>query len=455
MARHGRDAVVEHDRRHRRAVVVRAQDAGDAAVEERGVTEHRADAALLPGLLHAGGIADGGAHADRRVHRVEGRECAERVAADVARHGGAELGERVEDAAVAAARAENRRTRRQRGVRLHDLRLRDVLQQLMAEVLQAIGIQLHHVELGLVALHLDAERLDLVLEERVEFLDHKHVAHRLRELLHEVRRERVRPAELQHRELGEDLLHVLVRDAGGDDADLLLARLDAVELALARRLGHLGAAFLCGKALTAGERRHGDRVRDVLLVGDDLVRRGLEVAEVDERARVARARRETEHARHVELLRGLKRGLHHVVGLLGVGGLEHRHPGELREVAVVLLVLGGVHAGIIRGDHHHSARGAHVGERHQRVHRHVEPHVLHRRQRTRAGDRGTDRGLHRDLLVDGPFALHRILELRDVLEDLGGRRARVGARHDAPRLGGAAGNRFVRTQQFLSSHKSP
>ena len=212
---------------------------------------------------------------ESRVHRVEGRERAERVAADVARHRGAELVQDVEDAAVSAARAQHGRTGRKGRIGLRRLRLRHVLQEFVAEVLETVRIELEHVELGLVALHLDAERAHLALDERVEFLDHEHVAHGLRELLHEFGGEGVRPAELEDGELGEHFLHVLVCDAARDDADLLLARLDAVELRAGGGAGHFLLALLRGETLPARERGHGDRVGDVLHVGDDRVRRGM------------------------------------------------------------------------------------------------------------------------------------------------------------------------------------
>ena len=165
------------------------------------------------------------------------------------------------------------------------------------------------------------------------------------------------------------------------------------------------------------------------------------------------ARGEAQEARHAVLLGRLERGLHHVVRLLAVGGLEHGRARELRNVAVVLLVLRGVHARVVRRDHHHAARGAHVRERHERVHRHVEAHVLHGRERPGAGHRRADRGLHGDLLVHGPLALDGVLELGDVLEDFRGGRAGVGAGHDAAGLRGAARHGLVSGQQdFLRAH---
>ena len=64
-------------------------------------------------------------------------------------------------------------------------------------------------------------------------------------------------------------------------------------------------------------------------------------------AAVRDARGGAQQHRRVELLGQLEGPGHEVVGLLAVGGLEHGDPGEGGEVAVVLLVLRGVHAGVV------------------------------------------------------------------------------------------------------------
>ena len=150
------------------------------------------------GVLHPRRVADGRSHADRRIHRVEGRERAERVAADVASDGGLELRKDVEDPPVAAAgakdgRARGKRLRRGRGL---DGRL-DVAEELVAEILQAVGVELEHVKLRLVVLDLDPHRADLLFEEGIELFHDDEALHLRREVGDELLRERIRPAELE------------------------------------------------------------------------------------------------------------------------------------------------------------------------------------------------------------------------------------------------------------------
>jgi len=135
----------------------------------------------------------------------------------------------------------------------------------------------------------------------------------------------------------------------------------------------------------------------------------------------------------VELLGQLEGGAGELAGLGGVGRLEH---GELRRdrvVPVVLLVLGGVHGGVVRGDAHQATLHPGVGGREQRVSGHVDAHVLHRHQCARPDDGGAQRHLVGHLLVDGPLRVHVRVAVQG-LDDLGGRGPRVPAPERDPGL---------------------
>ena len=100
----------------------------------------------------------------------------------------------------------------------------------------------------------------------------------------------------------------------------------------------------------------------------------------------------------------------HVLGFLGRGRLETGQHGKTRVIAVVLLVLAGVAAGVVSGEHHQPAGQASVHGREQRVGGHVEAHVLHGHKTQSAAQSRARRHFHGDLLVDGilqpvaPFA---------------------------------------------------
>jgi hypothetical protein len=62
---------------------------------------------------------------------------------------------------------------------------------------------------------------------------------------------------------------------------------------------------------------------------------------------VGEPRDEADHHGDLESLRDIKGLPRHIVGLLLIRRLEGDHLGEIREIAGVLLVLGGVHARIV------------------------------------------------------------------------------------------------------------
>jgi hypothetical protein len=66
-----------------------------------------------------------------------------------------------------------------------------------------------------------------------------------------------------------------------------------------------------------------------------------------------------------------------LVGFLRRGGLQHRHLGGAGVVPIVLLVLRGVHLGVVGHDHHDPALYTRVGQGEERVRGDVEADVLH------------------------------------------------------------------------------
>jgi len=107
----------------------------------------------------------------------------------------------------------------------------------------------------------------------------------------------------------------------------------------------------------------------------------------------------------VELLGDIEGGLHEVQAFLAVGGLHHGYLRGLGIVTVVLLVLAGVHGGIIGGDHHVALAHAVIRGGEHGVGGHVQAHMLHGAQRAGAGHGRTVGHLGGDLLVGGPFAV--------------------------------------------------
>ena len=127
----------------------------------------------------------------------------------------------------------------------------------------------------------------------------------------------------------------------------------------------------------------------------------------------------------IELLGDLAGHLHEVLALLGIAGLDHGDLGGAGIVAVVLLVLGGMATGVVSGDDDVSAVHAHVAGGEQGVGGDVQADHLHRADGAGAGHGGAVGDLGRDLLVGSPLAVHILLVLGQILQNLGAGRSGI------------------------------
>jgi hypothetical protein len=132
-----------------------------------------------------------------------------------------------------------------------------------------------------------------------------------------------------------------------------------------------------------------------------------------------------EQDRRGELLAQVKGQAGKLPGFLAIRRLQAGELTEAGVLAVILLVLRGETAGVVGGDQHQSGPDAGVGDGHQTVGGDVDADVFHRRQRAGAAEGGANGRVQRDLLVAGPFRHHARI-LGQVLQDFGGRGARVG-----------------------------
>ncbi len=101
------------------------------------------------------------------------------------------------------------------------------------------------------------------------------------------------------------------------------------------------------------------------------------LAQLDRAHRMADASGQAHQNRGIEVLAQTKSGDHQVFGFLAIGWLQAGDASKLGESAVILLVLAGVHSGVVGRDDHQSGFGA--GHRcvHESVGSDVEPDMLH------------------------------------------------------------------------------
>ena len=133
--------------------------------------------------------------------------------------------------------------------------------------------------------------------------------------------------------------------------------------------------------------------------------------------------------RRAEFLRDAHAQRDEIARFLRVGRLQHGDFGEAGELARILLVLRGMHARVIGDDDDQAGHRADIGERHQRIGGDIQADVFHGDDGARPGQRSSRRHLQRHFLVGRPLAIDFGLMLDQVFQDLGGRRARIPARH--------------------------
>ena len=230
MPGHGGGAVVHDDDRALALVVDHVQQRRDARMEERAVADGAHGGLGQPGKAHAVQHAHARAHGPHGVLGIEGRQGAEVVAADVARHRHLHLGKVVERGAVRAAGAQQRAAAgegfgrvAERGGRIFkDARLAAAFGDVLRQQFAADGE-------NVLAARGDAHSPDLLLDEGVKLLDHDDVAHAVRELPGSASSAGGSTCRsLRMEASGKTLLHVFVDDAPGDEAVFAVAPFDAV-----------------------------------------------------------------------------------------------------------------------------------------------------------------------------------------------------------------------------------
>jgi hypothetical protein len=248
---------------------------------------------------------------------------------------------------------------------------------------------------------------------------------------------------------------VLVQIVAGETADDHAVfspereRVVGTVLGAAQQLGLLFGELL---VLDAGVGRQQGPLLD-LLVGLELILGNL-VAGGDAGTAVGDAGDHPHHDRHRQLFGEFEGFEHHVVALLLVARLETGDERELGEITTVLLVLRGVHAGVVCDREDEATVGA--GDRgvHECIGGDVEADVFHAHQGALAGPTHPQRLLVGDLLVGRPECVDiagLFCATIDKLEDLGRRRSGIGVDAAKPGMDGTEADGLV-TEENLSVH---
>ncbi len=218
----------------------------------------------------------------------------------------------------------------------------------------------------------------------VSFFDDHESIHFLGETPDPLQRQREGEPELQQASLRRGFAHVHRGDARSDDPQGGIPFENPVGAALLIPLGDLGELLPQSAVGRPGVGRDHHSAGDIVIE----MRRGIDGLDgtgADHGLRVAHTRGHAEEDGQRPASGDVECGQQVVVGLLGIGRLEHGHAGGYGVAAVVLFVLAGGHARIIGGDDDQRARRAGIGGGEEGIGGDVQSDVLH-------GDQGRGRG---------------------------------------------------------------
>ena len=254
----------------------------------------------------------------------------------------------------------------------------------------------------LLANDVHADLFAVGLDHVVQFLDNIDLFHLFRERFDQLHRQRIHHAQLQVRgAAAHGLFGVLIRVAGGDDADGWVINLHAVDFRGLRPLGQPLGSFLHLYVLGPGERRQHDVFRRVLLIGLQIS--FVPVLQLHQASGMGDPGGQPQHHRGVKLLgKGIGQ-LGKVLAFLGIRRLQHGNLGANGMAAAVLLVLRGMHTRVVGHSKNHTAVDADITHGVKGVRGHVQAHVLHGAEGSGAGKARANGGLRRYLLVGRPF----------------------------------------------------
>ncbi len=304
-----------------------------------------------------------------------------------------------------------------------------------------MGSQFAHAWQQVLAVDRNARGADLLLQEGFNLLDHDQMLDLCRQGADQAQGGRIAEAQLDQGRVGKGFQDVQIGGSRGDKADpQVLAGLEPVQIGDLRE----GAELLLagqheGDAATSIHGRHDHAGRIFLEALDQAL---LPLARYHHPLDMADTGREAQEHRGVELLREGEGLPSHLIGLLGVGGLQDGEVGEAAPVAGVLLILGGGQAYVVRHGHHQTTTDPNEGLGHESVRGHVQTDVFHGAEGAASRQGGADRHLQRNLLVDRPLRVEVFIG-GGVFEDFRGGRAGVGRRHPAARFPGTARDGLV------------
>ena len=281
----------------------------------------------------------------------------------------------------------------------------------------------------------------MLLDHRIQlFHDHKLLHHRSK-VQDQLLGKRVDHAKLQDAGLiAKHLFHILIAGGRSDDSKLSITHLYSVQVRRLRELDQLAGSFL-HKGMTADRiSRHHHILRNVLLIGLLLGKDALLLLHNALRMRHAGAH--LHNNGRVKLLGNLICLLYEIPRLRGICGLKHRNLRRHGIMSGILLILRGVHSGVVCNANDQTGIHASIRTSKEWISRHIKSHVLHAAKASLSGKACAKSHFHGNLLIRCPLTINLII-LCSLFRHLGTRRPWITRNHAAACLVKATGKGLI------------
>ena len=389
-------------------------------------------------LFRADGHADGRAHAQRRIHAFDGRQGAQGVAADIAKHRQPQLFDGKEGCSVRAARAQHRRARGQRGLLRRFIRAKGLTDALHAQL--SLTARVAFARYG------NAHGGDLLLKDALQLLDHHQLVHPGGKITHGGAIHGIAQSQLQNAGFWQRLAYILIHHTRAHHAQRRAAHFHAVEAQACGLVLHALLAHFHHQMTLAGHAGHHHIFHKVFFVFAH--RQLCAFAHFHRGALMRQARGQAQKNGRIVALAQFKSALNIIMAFLAVGRLQHGDVRRAGDHAAVLFILAGMHIGIVRRHDHQPRVHARIGSGIQGIGRHIDAHMLHAAHGARARHGRAEGRFHSHLFVGGPFAVDFGISSAE-LRNLRAWRARIAGYHPHAGLIRAARNGLVAQHQLF------
>ncbi len=270
----------------------------------------------------------------------------------------------------------------------------------------------------------NAGALDLFFHERIQFFDDIQRIDFIGKGTDFIHGQWIGKAQFQVRCIvAKYFFTIVVRYTGCNDTDFCIVHFFKIERRLFAVFFQFLFPFFDNEASYFRNSRHGIHLITLFDIGNRF--EGNAFTQFHEALRMIDTGRHAQHDRRTISFADFICFGNHILSFLGVGRFQHSNLGKFGIVAVILFVLGRMHARIIGRNKDKTTVDSQISKGKERIGGHVETYHLHSCKRADTTDRSTDSCFHGYFFIRCPFGRNTVV-FRYVFQDFCAGRTRIG-----------------------------